>query len=125
QRGIRPVAVERPRSTEGRSAPPRLSRAPHDQQLAYAIYTSGSTGKPKGVMIPHGALTNLLLSFERTLKASATDVFVAVTSISFDIAALELFLPLVTGGRLVLASRREIQDGKLLAARIETARATL
>jgi amino acid adenylation domain-containing protein len=73
--------------------------------LAYVIYTSGSTGRPKGVMVPQGAVVNLLQSMQRDLNFGRRDVLVAVTTLSFDIAALEIFLPLITGGRLAILSR--------------------
>ncbi|WP_186032348.1 AMP-binding protein, partial [Burkholderia gladioli] len=74
--------------------------------LAYVIYTSGSTGRPKGVCISHRALLNLLDSMQRAPGLDASDTLLAVTSLSFDIAALELYLPLISGARLVLASRQ-------------------
>jgi amino acid adenylation domain-containing protein len=94
------------------------------ESLAYVIFTSGSTGRPKGVQIPHGALVNFLASMERQPGLGAEDVLVAVTTISFDIAALELFLPLLAGARVELASRDEAADGSLLAARLATSQAT-
>ncbi|MGW4409684.1 amino acid adenylation domain-containing protein [Nonomuraea sp. NPDC004702] len=84
--------------------------------LAYVIYTSGSTGRPKGVAISHGALANLLLSFRDQLEAGPDDVWLASTSLSFDISALELYLPLITGGTVVIASDEDIRDGSRLAA---------
>src|ERR1035441_2258175 len=69
--------------------------------LAYVIFTSGSTGQPKGVGIEHRAVTNLLASFRRALRLGRHDRFVAVTTLSFDIALLELLLPLVCGADLV------------------------
>lgn len=77
----------------------------HD--LAYVMYTSGSTGRPKGVAVPHRALVNLLLAVGDVLGSTPEHRWLAVTSLSFDISALELFLPLVTGGRVVLA-----EDGR-------------
>ena len=68
------------------------------EQLAYVIYTSGSTGKPKGVEITHRALVNLLASMQRRPGLTPTDTMLAVTTLSFDIAALEIFLPLVVRG---------------------------
>jgi amino acid adenylation domain-containing protein len=73
------------------------------RHLAYVIYTSGSTGRPKGVQVTHGALVNLLLSFWRDTGIAATDRWLAVTSLSFDIAGLEIFLPLLVGAELMLA----------------------
>ena len=85
---------------------------------AYVIYTSGSTGRPKGVQVPHGALTNFLGSFRQSLAIESTDALLAVTTLSFDIAGLELFLPLIVGARIELASRDEAADGVRLAVRI-------
>ncbi|MER7760628.1 amino acid adenylation domain-containing protein [Streptomyces sp. NPDC097619] len=96
---------------------PALAPAPED--LAYLIYTSGSTGRPKGVEVPHGALAHLLLAFREVLSCTADDVWLAVTSLSFDISALEFFLPLVTGGCVVIADERQVRDGRALAASIE------
>lgn len=86
----------------------------HADDLAYVIYTSGSTGKPKGVEISHGALCNLLLSVRRQLGWTATDRLLAVTTISFDIAALELFLPLLCGATTVVARAHETRDPRAL-----------
>ncbi|PZR74254.1 MAG: non-ribosomal peptide synthetase [Chthoniobacterales bacterium] len=86
---------------------------------AYVIFTSGSTGRPKGVEITHRNLTNFLCSMQRTPGLRRDDVLLAVTTLSFDIAGLELFLPLVTGARVVLASRETAQDGQALADEIE------
>jgi amino acid adenylation domain-containing protein len=93
--------------------------------LAYVIYTSGSTGRPKGVAIEHGALTNLLRSMEREPGLSATDTLVSVTTLSFDIAALELFLPLMTGARLVIATKEQVLDGYQLLKVLEQSQATV
>ncbi len=92
--------------------------------LAYVIYTSGSTGKPKGVEIPHRAVVNLLCTMAQTPGLSADDVLVAVTTISFDIAGLELFLPLIVGGKVVIAERETVADGFKLLKQIETVGAT-
>ncbi|MFI9239249.1 amino acid adenylation domain-containing protein [Streptomyces sp. NPDC053079] len=83
--------------------------------LAYTLYTSGSTGRPKGVGVEHRALANLLLSMSEELGSAETDAWLSLTSVSFDISGLELFLPLVTGGRLVLADGLETKDGAVLA----------
>ena len=71
---------------------------PSPDSLAYVLYTSGSTGRPKGVQIPQRAVVNLLSSMRREPGLVAEDTFLAVTTLAFDIAALELFLPLTTGG---------------------------
>lgn len=83
---------------------------------AYAIYTSGSTGQPKGVLVSHRALANFMASMREQLDLPADVVLPAVTTVSFDIAGLELFLPLTTGGRVVLARQAEAADPNRLAA---------
>ena len=93
--------------------------------LAYVIYTSGSTGRPKGVAIEHGALTNLLRSMEREPGLSAADTLVSVTTLSFDIAALELFLPLMVGAKLVIATKEQVIDGYRLLGLLEQYKATV
>jgi amino acid adenylation domain-containing protein len=81
---------------------------------AYVIYTSGSTGRPKGVVVPHRAVVNFLSSMARTPGLTETDRLVAVTTLSFDIAVLELFLPLTVGAQVVLASRDQAVDANAL-----------
>jgi len=93
--------------------------------LAYCIYTSGSTGKPKGVQINHQSLTNFLLSMQETPGLSQEDRLLAVTTISFDIAALELYLPLITGAKVVLVSRDVASDGMQLAKIVTECGATV
>ncbi len=82
--------------------------------LAYVIYTSGSTGNPKGVQIEHRALTNFLLSMGKSTNICDKDRLLAVTTFSFDIAGLEMMLPLVTGASVVMAGRDEVIDGEKL-----------
>src|SRR5205807_10651837 len=91
---------------------------PEPHTLAYVLYTSGSTGKPKGVEIPHSAVVNFLLSMQRTPGFTAADTILAVTTLSFDIAGLELFLPLVSGGRVVIAGRDDTLDPTRLMERM-------
>jgi amino acid adenylation domain-containing protein len=93
--------------------------APGPDRLAYVIYTSGSTGTPKGVQVTRGALGNFLRSLRKIVGLEATDVLAAVTTVSFDIAALEFFLPLSVGARVELLSREEAADGQALASRLE------
>jgi amino acid adenylation domain-containing protein len=85
------------------------------ENLAYVLYTSGSTGRPKGVEIPHSAVVNFLESMRREPGFTAADTLLAVTTLSFDIAALEIFLPLIAGGRLAIASREDARDPARLA----------
>lgn len=93
--------------------------------LAYVIFTSGSTGRPKGVQIPHRALTNFIVSMQQVPGMTADDALLAVTTLSFDIAGLEMFLPLVAGGRLVVASKETAMDGKALLQTIEAEAITI
>jgi amino acid adenylation domain-containing protein len=101
---------------EGRATP---------ASVAYLLYTSGSTGKPKGVVIPHRALTNFLLGMQREPGLSQSDRLLAVTTVSFDISGLELYLPLVTGATIVLASRELAADGDELVRTLERERITV
>ena len=94
-------------------------------QLAYLIYTSGSTGKPKGVMVSHSALRNLLHSMATEPGLTAEDRLLAVTTLSFDIAALELFLPLIKGARLVLVTRGTASDPVQLLTQMKCEEATV
>ncbi len=87
--------------------------------LAYLIYTSGSTGRPKGVQIPHRAVLNFLDSMRVQIGMTKRDRLLAVTTLSFDIAALELFLPLTVGASIVLVSREVASDGSLLKEQLE------
>ncbi|HKV09856.1 MAG TPA: amino acid adenylation domain-containing protein, partial [Thermoanaerobaculia bacterium] len=92
---------------------------------AYVLYTSGSTGRPKGVEVTHGALANFLAAMASLHPLGEGDVVLAVTTISFDIAALELFLPLTRGARVVLADRETAADGALLARALDESGATV
>jgi len=98
-----------------RGRPPARARPHH---LAYCIYTSGSTGVPKGVAVPHASLVNFLAAMERRLGFDAGGSFLALTSLSFDIAALELWLPLTRGARVVLAKREEAASADRLVQRL-------
>ena len=86
--------------------------------LAYIIYTSGSTGKPKGVPISHRSVVNFLVSMREKPGLTSDDVLLAITTLSFDIALLELFLPLIVGAKVVLVRREIINDGHLLSQTI-------
>ncbi|HEY4034598.1 MAG TPA: amino acid adenylation domain-containing protein [Ktedonobacteraceae bacterium] len=93
--------------------------------LAYVIYTSGSAGRPKGVQIIHRAVVNFLLSMRQRPGLRAEDTLLAVTTLSFDIAALELFLPLVVGARVVIASTDVVADGAALMETLTHTRTTV
>jgi len=81
------------------------------ENIAYVIFTSGSTGLPKGVQVPHRSVVNFLLSMANKPGLEAKDRLLAITTLSFDIAVLELYLPLVVGGRTVIASDDAVMDG--------------
>jgi amino acid adenylation domain-containing protein len=95
------------------------------ENLAYVIYTSGSTGKPKGVQLEHRSVVNFLCAMRREPGMVANDVLVAVTTLSFDIAGLEMYLPLLVGARLVVASREATYDARLLKALLQKSGATV
>ncbi len=92
---------------------------------AYVIFTSGSTGRPKGVRIPHRAVVNFLHSMRREPGLTPDDVLLSVTTLSFDISGLEIFLPLTTGAETVIATRETTLDGQLLADAIARHRITV
>jgi amino acid adenylation domain-containing protein len=93
--------------------------------LAYLIYTSGSTGVPKGVQITQGAVVNLLRAMRERPGMNAEDRMMAVTTLSFDIAGVELYLPLLVGGQVVVLSRAESGDGRGLGQALERHGATV
>ncbi|MEL7038646.1 MAG: condensation domain-containing protein, partial [Cyanobacteria bacterium J06592_8] len=95
------------------------------ENLAYIIYTSGSTGQPKGVQISHQALSNFLLGINQTLNCTASDRLLSVTSFSFDIAALELYLPLTVGARVIIPPTETIADSQKLQHQIKQSNITI
>ena len=98
----------------GQNSAENCAIATRPQDLAYVLYTSGSTGRPKGVLVSRGALLNLLWSMRSWYDLTATDVFLGITTISFDIAGVDVWLPLLLGARLVLADRATAADGDKL-----------
>ncbi|MGW7303933.1 non-ribosomal peptide synthetase, partial [Streptomyces sp. NPDC054829] len=100
-------------------------RASHPDLPAYTIYTSGSTGRPKGVVVPHKALSNFLAAMQEEIALKPVDRLLAVTTVAFDIAALELYLPLVTGASVVVAARSDVKDPAAVAALVERTGATV
>jgi len=95
------------------------------EHLAYVIYTSGSTGKPKGVQVVQRAKTNFLNSMRREPGLTESDILMSVTTLSFDIHVLEVWLPLIVGARLVVISRADAGDGSQLLERLTSCGATL
>lgn len=109
-------------ATESQERPTTLVTPDH---LAYAIYTSGSTGRPKSVLVSHSSLVNLLEAARRRPGLTHADILLSVTTLTFDIATLELLLPLTVGARVVLIRREVASDGSLLAAEIARRGATM
>src|SRR5213080_2318416 len=95
------------------------------QNLAYVIYTSGSTGTPKGVAVTHGSLANVLLAMREQTGVARRDRLMAVTTLAFDISALELFLPLISGAGVAVAPREIVSDPRALARMVEKTGTTL
>jgi amino acid adenylation domain-containing protein len=106
-------------------APRVLPPHPEPDAPAYLMYTSGSTGRPKGVAVPHRCLAALIAGMTSVLGTGPDDVLVAVTSIGFDISMLELFMPLLAGGRVVIATQETVRDPWSLASLLGAARATM
>ncbi|RKY21562.1 MAG: non-ribosomal peptide synthetase, partial [Planctomycetota bacterium] len=120
QAAVLPVAHADPQA----AAAPTPRRAVPDD-LAYVLYTSGSTGRPKGVAVPHRAVVNLLQSMAREPGLQASDVFAALTTLSFDISVLELLAPLLVGARVLIVSRDVAVDGERLSALLSSSGATV
>jgi amino acid adenylation domain-containing protein len=98
---------------------PLVTEPAGEDQLAYILFTSGSTGRPKGVEIPRGALANFLRSMEREPGLTATDRLLAITTTTFDIAGLELLLPLWAGATVTIADKETATDPRRLRALLE------
>ncbi len=122
--GTQVLCLDRDAAKVAASEPAR-NIAKDPSSLAYAIYTSGSTGQPKGVEISHRALVNLLCSAKKTLQIGESERLLAVTTISFDIAGLELFMPLIAGATVFIASKADVADGKRLSQLVADAGITV
>ncbi|PCG87621.1 non-ribosomal peptide synthetase [Streptomyces sp. WZ.A104] len=96
-----------------------------EDRLAYVIYTSGSTGRPKGVEVTHRNLANLLLAMAAETGLGPGDTLTAVTPVTFDIAGLELYAPLISGARVHVVRKEEAVDGRRLAALLDETGATV
>jgi amino acid adenylation domain-containing protein len=101
------------------------SRTAQPDDLVYVIFTSGSTGRPKGVQVRHRGVVNLLNSMANTLEMGPADVFPALASFAFDMCIPELYLSLVTGGRVVIGGRGLAANGEELAALLRRTGATV
>ena len=107
-----------PKQISGPHGRAAASRPAPGDSLAYVMYTSGTTGEPKGVAVGHAAVTNLLSAMRRAVEATPADALLAITPITFDIAGLEIFLPLITGAKLVVAPAHTVRDGADLRKRL-------
>ena len=107
------------------ASPPGSVEAVTPDNLAYVIYTSGSTGRPKGVQVVQRAVVNFMASMRAEPGLTADDTLLAVTTLSFDIAGLELFLPLTVGARVVIANSAAVADGPQLMALMERSNVTV
>jgi amino acid adenylation domain-containing protein len=125
QRTLPRICLDRERASLLAESPVSPATGVSPQHLAYVIYTSGSTGKPKGVEITHRSVVNLLAAMQREFNVGPQDRLVAVTTLSFDIAGLELFLPLMCGAQVILASRETAWNGTALAALLLQSAATI
>jgi amino acid adenylation domain-containing protein len=96
-----------------------------EETIAYIIYTSGSTGNPKGVVVPHRALTNFLISIKNKIDFSEKDSLLAISTFCFDIAGLELFLPIISGAHCHICDTDTAKDATLLKKMIEHIQPTL
>ncbi len=116
--GDRSVLID---EVPSQSTPPPIRLA---EDVAYVLYTSGSTGRPKGVAVPHRALAAFLHAMATILGPQSERHWLAMTSLSFDISGLELYLPLTRGGRVVIAGDEETRDGAALVRLIDVAGVT-
>ncbi len=108
------LLLDRTAWAQGNTAPPEVAVGPED--VAYLIYTSGSTGRPKGVEVPHGALTNTILSVAQAPELTVSDVSLFMTTVAFDPSITSICVPLLVGARLVIAGSDESIDGPALVA---------
>ncbi|WP_250029477.1 non-ribosomal peptide synthetase [Paractinoplanes maris] len=97
----------------------------HGDAAAYVLYTSGSTGRPKGVVVTRRNLVNFLLALREEVPLGPDDRLLAVTTVSFDISGLELYLPLLCGAAVVLAAKEAVQDPEVLAGLVRETGATV
>lgn len=119
------VCLDRDSDQIAQEATERIEYPGTADNLAYVIYTSGSSGRPKGVQITQGALINLELALRDLFGVTEADLLLAVTTLSFDIAGLELYLPLICGAQVSIETRETATDGVQLLQRIQALRPTI
>lgn len=115
-----PVLLDKEKSAIDSESADNLNLNVENSQLCYVIFTSGSTGKPKGISIMHKGVTNCLTSIQNSINITSDDILLAVTSISFDIAVLELFMPLMCGATVVIADKNTALEPNALMKKIDS-----
>lgn len=119
------IFIDKEKNKISREKKSNFTRKTDEGRLAFVIYTSGSTGKPKGVEIFESSLNNLIYSVQKRMKFTSDDRWLALTTISFDIAVLELFLPLTKGASLVLVSDADLNNPKKITKLIDLQKVTV
>jgi amino acid adenylation domain-containing protein len=122
---LKVVCLDTDRELIARESKENPVGTPEPENLAYVIYTSGSTGQPKGVQIQHCGVVSFLNSMRQQPGISREDTLLSVTTLSFDIAALEIFLPLIVGARVIMVSREVAADGRDLLQQLERVKPTI
>ena len=117
------IDAEWPQIAQESTSNPATEQAPDD--LVYVIFTSGSTGRPKGVQIRHRSVVNLLTFMAQELKVGSQDVLPALASFAFDMCIPELYLPLISGGCVLICPRNLASNGEELGALLRRSRVTI
>ncbi|HLL83947.1 MAG TPA: amino acid adenylation domain-containing protein, partial [Longimicrobium sp.] len=123
--GSSPIFLDHELEAVERESADPIPDLPEGENAAYIIYTSGSTGRPKGVVVQHRGLVHFLTAMADRLGVEPDDVFAAVSTVAFDIAALDLYLPLLAGASSAVSHRETARDPARLAAFLDRVGATV